>query len=335
MTSKTIDPSLYLRSKRLLSSLYDGEVELALKISNLLYPYANVIQKCLIQEVAGYSEVFTNRDVIESALLNRRKETQRRRPAYSRDIILLLQERFKEQEEQEALESSKVSSSKKSAVLKHTSANLGTLQDPHEEVSQNLITTTPPNQNLKKEYRQPSEQQLIEERKMAAKTAKKKNLENLPENNVTEYDPFKVEQQPLSGENNTTAIQSHLTIKIGGGPFKIFNKIVNKTFKGSMEKVILLIEALDGSADEGKSGSRIKFELPHLNHNSMAYLDISPPDNDEDNMQSWDSQIRVNNPKTIHAPHKNKEKKLRFYHVEDVRNFLLNAGYNENTVYKK
>ncbi|MDI9634821.1 hypothetical protein QM565_03330 [Geitlerinema splendidum] len=58
--------------------------------------------------------------------------------------------------------------------------------------------------------------------------------------------------------------------------------MLSKTYKGPIEKVVILFESLGGKVNEGRSGSRVKFELPHFLTQNTVMLDVfSPQDGDE------------------------------------------------------
>lgn len=83
------------------------------------------------------------------------------------------------------------------------------------------------------------------------------------------------------------------------------------------------------------SGSRIKFSLPHFANLQIELLDILPPQTeDEDEATSTSVSMSIEEA-VFHGPHKQKSNKLRPCHVNDIREMLIRAGYNEKTVVKK
>lgn len=150
---------------------------------------------------------------------------------------------------------------------------------------------------------------------------------------------------------------------LGGGAFKTFSNLLSKTYKGSIEKVVILFEALGGKVNEGRSGSRVKFELPHFNTRSTVMLDVlSPQDEDvltspstsspRKKSQSRGSKVvrsKASSSSTassstdlpnrqevvLHSPHKHGSKKLAPYHINDIRDMLLRAGFTEERVTRR
>ena len=313
-SNKTKD-RLTLKRKRLFFSFSNGEVETCLKFSHLLFPYVQGMQTVL--QIPGYDEIFTYQSLIEQELDARKLEVQSP-PPFSRKVIEALQARQK-QEEAECTKQVELP-----VIVKKKPLLLTETTTPEEQYS---LSPTP--QNLKKEYMGPADQDIRDKRKQEAKEMKKKNVQPLERS--VKFLEEKVEQPKA---------QTFL-IKIGGGPFKIYNKIMNGTFKGSMEKVVVLMEALGGIVDEGRSGSRIKFELPHIMTNTTAYLDMLPPEYEGENDELAVEIQNTPMPNVpvihdgMHVPHKNKSNKLRPEHIEDVKKLLIRAGYVEGAIQKQ
>lgn len=310
------ETSAHVKYKRLTSSLFDGETELFLKYSELLHPYAVLIQNIL--KIDGFDEIFTYQKRIEDALVQRRVETGRR-PAFSRNKISALQERYRLAEEK--TDGSKLPNSMKKIVS----------QEKYFTSAYGESSSETP-QNLKSEYRQPSEQEIRDVRKREAK--EKKKAEAALSSKSKNMEPVESVEEKKKAQSTP-----RFTIKIGGGPFKIYGKIMDETFKGVMEKVVILIESLGGSVDEGRSGSRLKIELPHVNNNKITYLDMLPPEyEDESETEAPDSQTQTTvtiTESVIHTPHKGKSRKLRPYHTKDIRELLIEAGYTEDAVQRQ
>ena len=167
----------------------------------------------------------------------------------------------------------------------------------------------------------------------------------------TDASPTKVKLN-LGGES-----REEPKILLGGGPFKTFSKLLSKTYKGSIEKAVILFESFGGKVNEGRSGSRVKFELPHFDTQSTVMLDVlSPQEGDEPTSQpavspKKKSKSRSKGPRSkpsssfrdsqkrqemvLHSPHKHGSKKLAPYHVNDIRDMLLRAGFTEERVARR
>ncbi|MBA3812913.1 MAG: hypothetical protein H0X26_00240 [Alphaproteobacteria bacterium] len=312
---------LTLKRRRLLFSFSNGEVEICLKFSRQLFPYVQNMQKVL--QIAEYDKIFSYQNLIEQELDARKLEVQSP-PPFSRKTIEALQVRYQEREipEKETPIEPPVIIKKKLLPAKEEGS---VITSPTEDYSS---PSTP--QNLKKGYKGPADTDLRYQRKQDAKDMKKKNVQPLTQ-------PIKLFTEKTEQPKAHTSI-----VKIGGGPFKIYKRIVDGTFKGSMEKVVLLIEALGGKVDEGRSGSRIKFELPYITHqNTMAYHDMLPleyeGENDEVELEVLNAPA-VKGPVLhdgMHVPHKKKSSKLRPEHIDDVKAILIKAGYIEGAVQKQ
>lgn len=158
-------------------------------------------------------------------------------------------------------------------------------------------------------------------------------------------DSFTKAKLSLGGEGREEA-----KFSLGGGPFKTFSKLLSKTYKGSIEKVVILFESLGGKVNEGRSGSRVKFELPHFDTQSTVMLDVFSPQSGKEPTSkpaasprkktnarrqakaSSSTDLRKRQEMVIHSPHKHGSKKLAPYHVNDIRDMLLRAGFTEERV---
>lgn len=319
--------ALRIKYRRLASSLLDGEIELLLKYSNSLLPYVKIIQNFL--QVDGFDEVFRYKKSIEDILDKQREENQRG-PTLLSKYRVFLQERA--QQKSQSFPGLKILNRPLGANIEASSEKLIALPDEYTEAIQ-----SPVNSNEKSNYRKPSAQEEKTKRKREAKELKKANPVPSPSKELEPKSSSEKEPNQLE--------QKDFFIEIGGGPFKIYNKVMDQSFKGTIEKIVLLIEALGGSVDDGRSGSRIKIELPCINRNKRAYLDILPPE-EEDESEKNNSHVLTTNDtnstasssttveSVMHTPHKGKSKKLRFYHTMDVRELLMDAGYTPNVVHK-
>lgn len=315
----------YIEHKRLASSLFDGDLELCLSFSELLSPYTKVIQDVL--KISGVDEFLTlEKEKIEEPLDRQRVETKRQ-PAFSRDAVHALEEKYKQkvQHVKAQPQSQPLSLQKNPSQEKPAAASY---DHPYD------ASTGTSSSNLKNEYRQQSIQEKRTERKRKGKEQKKNTSKISWKNKDFEELPS---PKPPKQQNEVPS----LIVKIGGGPFKIYHKVMDNTFKGSMEKIVLLIEALRGKVDEGRSGSRLKFELPHIGNNRVTYLDMLPPEYDgADEIETVLSQPQTTTTPTtaetvVHTPHKGKSKKLRPYHIKDIRELLISAGYTIDAVQKQ
>ncbi|MGV8964330.1 MAG: hypothetical protein ACOH2V_13250 [Candidatus Saccharimonadaceae bacterium] len=303
---------LTIKRRRLFFSFSNGEVETCLKFSQLLLPYVKCTQEIL--QIPGYEEIFAYENLIIQELKARKLEVQSP-PPYSKEIINALRAKYGKQEAPEKETQVEKPVTKKKLLPVKEDATVTTT--PAEEQCSQILAP----QNLKKEYLLPADQDVREERKKAAKNMKRKNLHPI--------------EKPLVIAEKTEQLKNQLpVIKIGGGPLRIYQKIIDGAFKGSMEKIVVLIEALGGGVDAGRSGSRIKFELPHILHNkSVVYLDMLPPayESEQDPIEEQNTPMPVIHD-GAHAPHKNHSKKLRSYHIEDIKDLLDRAGYEKGTV---
>lgn len=317
------EKDLRIKYRRLVSSLCYGDLESVLKCSNLMRPYIEIIQNVL--KIKGLDDIFTFEKILEDILDKQRIENQRG-PVLLTRYKLFLQERAKKNRQVSPIELAALP-----IEIKIESLSQNQLTLPEECIKENH---SPVHTNEKSKYRGLSEQEMIAERKRQGKEQKKVNagMSSLKE----------PELKSLSAKEGKPSVKIDSLIQIGGGPFKIFNKIMDQSFRGTIEKIVLLIEALGGSVDDGRSGSRIKIELPYINSNTKAYLDLLPPEEEDENKVPHSQPITRTNTTTpistaesvMHAPHKGKSNKLRFYHTKDVRELLMDAGYTPDTVLK-
>jgi hypothetical protein len=281
-----------------------------------------------------FDEVFSCKKTIEDYLDKQRQENQRG-PRLLEKYKLFLQERAKKTHPSTLVKSTNINTPKPTGVASSSEKQMFPEESPEEFTGD---IQSPVNTNEKSKYREPSEQEKAAERKRLAKEQKKVNA--VPSLAKEKEPESSSEKEPKHLKKND------FSIEIGGGPFKIFNKVMDQSFKGTIEKIVLLIEALGGSVDDGRSGSRIKIELPYINSNKKAYLDILPPEEEEEsetpktitntntNTNSNSTATTTTAESVMHAPHKGKSKKLRFYHTKDVRELLMDAGYTPNVVLK-
>jgi hypothetical protein len=296
-----------------------------------LFPYVKVVQDVLKIEI--FDKVFTYKKILEGILDKQRQENQRG-PSLLTKYKLFLQERAKKTHPSTLVKSTNINTPKPTNVASSSEKQMSSEESPEEFTGD---IQSPVNTNEKSNYRGPSEQEKTAERKRQAKEQKKVKAATSPSK----------EPEPKSSSQKESKQSEKIDffIEIGGGPFKIFNKVMDQSFKGTIEKIILLIEALGGSVDDGRSGSRIKIELPYINSNKKAYLDILPPEEEEESetpqtvnttttTTTTTSTTSTTAESVMHTPHKGKSKKLRFYHTKDVRALLIDAGYTLDVVRK-
>jgi hypothetical protein len=305
------------KAERLLFSVYDGEINQALNTAELLFPYFNAIQSVL--KIPNF-EVFSNRvyeqQINETLVQRSEKLNPRLLPS---NIAAVIRESVLSQQKEIVNKGGKQTTKPDRSV-----------QQEGVESSVDFYESSTAH-NLKKNYREPSEQELRDERKRQAKRAKK--AASLQDMEPQEKNIVFIEETIEKKEEQEEA----LLIKIGGGPFRTFKKIIDKTYRGSMEKVMLLFQALGGKVDEGRSGSRIKFELAHIANGKYMSLDTLPLENDEEeetinlNIEGKECKQEA----VLHNPHKGGSNKLRPYHVTDIRDLLIEAGYNNQSVGKQ
>ncbi|MBS0272225.1 MAG: hypothetical protein JSR85_06220 [Proteobacteria bacterium] len=189
----------------------------------------------------------------------------------------------------------------------------------------------PTTHNLKGEYREPSAEEVRREKKKEAKQRKKESAALQAEN-----DKFQSSRSEIKVIGEETSLEESAKeiapVQIGGN-FKTFERLMNQTYKGPIEKVVLLFERLGGNVEKWHSGSRIKFSLPHFANLKTELLDVLPPQTED---EAIPEPVGMSTEEAVfHGPHKQKSNKLRPYHVNDIREMLIKTGYNEKTVVKK
>lgn len=280
----------WLRNKslRLMSTLFDGETETMLAYSELLLPYVVAVQNVL--NIDEYDALICFADVINDALEQQRSKTFRR-PLFSREKVTQIKMSY-EQESNDFVESFSTTSDAQDAPSGST-----------------------------RDYRDPSCQEIRKRQKLEKKEAKRAMAEaNSKGKEREEKKEVKSRAKPVPV---VTPVQT--TVSLGGRHYKTFEKIMDGTYRGTINKVVALIEHWHGVVDDGRSGSRMKIELPHRTGGVIAVADMHPPE------EEMEEDVAHG---LIHKPHKNKSNKLRAHHTEEIRMVLLKADYSMDTVCK-
>lgn len=174
----------------------------------------------------------------------------------------------------------------------------------------------------KSDYRTPSDQEKTLERKQKAKEAKRANVQPLT---TEEKEPKSIEAQVAD-----TSVIFYLS-----GNFDVFESIMKETYKGEMKPIKLLIkDRFKGMAY--LTDGRWHFGIPHISANhGTAYSLILDPLEDTPESPIVTNEITEKLPRTattVHNPHKNGEKRLRSYHVRDIKKMFERGGYTLDTV---
>ncbi|MDI9634823.1 hypothetical protein QM565_03340 [Geitlerinema splendidum] len=340
------NPLINEKMRLLLSSIYDEGILEALETAQKLLPYVQLIQSTLnipeLQQVTDYAGVI-------------HQNVLKRLPKLKQGNII----------SPEVLKQART----KKGTRKDTRQSLGVtvLESAIEEApripSSSAIPSPLPTPTLS-EIEQPipfAEEELPQPSSSLEISSSPPDLEAI-ETEIPEISSL-VHIALSSSVDSLAEVQPNLEgeskkepkFSLGGGPFKTFSKLLSKTYKGSIEKVVILFESLGGKVNEGRSGSRVKFELPHFDTQSTVMLDVfSPQDGDEPTSKpaasprkkpkarqqakassstaSSSTDLRKRQEMVIHSPHKRGSKKLAPYHVNDIRDMLLRAGFSEERV---
>ncbi|MBX9621283.1 MAG: hypothetical protein K2X28_04545 [Alphaproteobacteria bacterium] len=353
------DPLINKKARILLSSIYDEGILEALETAQKLLPYVQIIKSVLripeLPQLTDYAEVI-------------HKNVRHRLTNFKRGRLI----------SPEILE--KIRAKQKVSQNTDQSLRATTPESTIEEISQASSSSTIPSASptptpleieyptfvIKEDLSQASPPQEIYSSSLdlvapEPDISEISSLTHIPLHS-TDDSPAKI--KPVLERKD----REEAKFSLGGGAFKTFSNLLSKTYKGSIEKVVILFESLGGKVNEGRSGSRVKFELPHFATQSTVMLDVFSPQ-DEDVLTSPStssprkkSQSRGSKaarskvvrskpasrstassstdlPKrqevVLHSPHKHGSKKLAPYHVNDIRDMLLRAGFTEERVIRR
>ncbi len=195
-----------------------------------------------------------------------------------------------------------------------------------------LMELVPPQgQNIsgKKEYLAPSTQELKEERKKKAKQEKKEKLKSKEEN---------IPQKILEAEKEAENVSS-VNFELSGN-YDLFESIMEGTYNGEIGAIQLLIKnGFKGVAY--LSHGCWHFAIPHISKNhKTVYTSTSDPLEEEEEVMDLlpvSTEATTSQPRsvtTIHNPHKKRNKRLRPYHVNGIKELFERGGYTLDTVKK-
>lgn len=359
------NPLINEKARLLLSSIYDEGILEALETAQKLLPYVQIIQSTL--NIPELQQVTDHAGAIHQNVL-------KRLPKLKQGNVI----------SPEVLKQART----KKATRKDISQSLGatvsksTIEETSRIPSSSAIPSPlPASTLLERGYPIPS---IEEELPLASSSLETPSPSpDLVDSELEMPETFSLTHITLSSADDLpTKVQPNLEeeskkeskFSLGGGPFKTFSKLLSKTYKGSIEKVVILFESLGGKVNEGRSGSRVKFELPHFDTRSTVMLDIMSPQDNEDvstslstssprkksqshgskTARSKAARSKVARSKAsssstaststglpkrqevvLHSPHKHGSKKLAPYHVNDVREMLLRAGFTEERVIRR
>lgn len=339
------NPLINEKVKLLLSSIYDEGILEALETAQKLLPYVHVIQCTL--NIPELQQVTDHAGVIHQNVL-------KRLPKLKQGNVI----------SPEALNQART---KKGTRKKDTRQSLEptvskpTLEETSRIPSSSAIPSPLPTPTLlEKGYPIPSIEEELPQPSYLLEIPS--SSPDLVDSELEMPETFSLTHITLSSSNDLpTKVEPNLEeesrkeakFSLGGGPFKTFSKLLSKTYKGSIEKVVILFESLGGKVNEGRSGSRVKFELPHFDTQSSIMLDVFSPQNGEETTSkpvasprkkpkarrqaksSSSTDLQKRQEMVIHSPHKHGSKKLAPYHVNDIRDMLLRAGFTEERVIRR
>lgn len=348
------DPLINKKARILLSSIYDEGILEALETAQKLLPYVQIIEGAL--RIPELPQLTDHAEVIHKSVL-------KRLPNLKQGNVIspeaLKQAHAKKGIRKNKGQSLKVTTSK--AAIEETSRIPSSSAIPSPLPTPTLLEIGHPTSFIEESSPEASSLLIPSPSPDLVGTEPEipeiSSLTNLPSLSFTDDLPVKV--KPILERED----REEPKFSLGGGPFKTFSKLLSKTYKGSIEKVVILFESLGGKVNEGRSGSRVKFELPHFDTQSTVMLNVlSPQDEDEpiskpiasprkksqshrsktvrskassSSTASSSTDLRKRQEVVLHSPHKHGSKKLAPYHVNDIRDMLLRAGFTEERVTRR
>ena len=365
------NPLLNKKARLLLSSIYDEGILEALETAQKLFPYVQVIQSTL--NIPGLQQKTDHAEVIHQNVL-------KRLPKHKKGNLIspeaLKQAHAKAGIRKDTDQSLEITVSNETSRIPSSSAIPSSSSIPSPLPAPTPLEIGHPIPFVEEEFSQasssleiPSSSPTLDLVDIQPEMPKIPSSMSLPLSSATSssFDTFEHPlEQKWKRKDSPTKVRPTLDgegreeakFSLSGGAFKTFSRLLSKTYKGPIEKVVILFESLGGKVNEGRSGSRVKFELPHFLTQNTVMLDVfSPQDGDEATSQPTASprkkskshrskaarskpsssltDLRKRQEVVLHSPHKHGSKKLAPYHVNDIRDMLLQAGFTEERVTRR